>query len=82
MYAQIMGIVRHILTFAGGALVALGVTTSVDWSAVLTNFDAVTGGIVAIAAFVASVWSKVSASGGIGGFIKSLLGATTPDAKL
>lgn len=81
MYAQIMGIVRHILTFVGGALVAIGVTTSVDWSSVMTNFDAITGGVVAVVGVVAAIWTKLKADGGIVAAIKHFLGGTpTPPA--
>lgn len=81
MYAQIMGIVRHILTFVGGALVAVGVTTSVDWSSVMSNFDTVTGGVVALIAVVASIWTKLKSEGGIVAVIKAALGGgSTPPA--
>lgn len=69
---KIMGIVRHVLTFVGGLLVALGVTSSVDWSSVMTNFDAITGAVVAIVGVIGSIVAKVSGDGGIGAFIKNL----------
>jgi hypothetical protein len=67
---KIIGIIRHILTFAGGVLIALGVTSEVDWSSVITNFDAIAGAVVTLVGIVASIIAKLkgfSWSGMFGG---------------
>lgn len=55
----VWGVVRHALTFVGGALVALGITTQVDWTSALTNLDTIFGAAVAVVGVVASILAKV-----------------------
>ena len=55
----VWGVVRHALTFAGGALVALGVVSQVDWTSALTNLDTIAGALVAIVGIAASIAAKV-----------------------
>lgn len=56
---KVIGIIRHILTFAGGVLIALGVTSEVDWSSVVTNFDAIAGAVVTLVGIVGSIIAKL-----------------------
>lgn len=55
----VWGMVRHVLTFAGGALIALGVVDQVDWTSALTNLDTIFGAAVAVVGVVASIVAKV-----------------------
>lgn len=57
--AAVWGVVRHALGIAGGALVALGLTTSADWTSALTSVDGVIGGIAVVVAVGASILNKV-----------------------
>ena len=57
--SAVWGVVRHALSLAGGALVALGVVSSADWTSVLTNGDAIVGGILTVVAVGASIISKI-----------------------
>jgi hypothetical protein len=55
----VWGVVRHALTFAGGALIALGVVDQVDWTSALTNLDTIAGAGVAVVGVIASIIVKV-----------------------
>lgn len=54
-----LGVVRHVLSFAGGALIALGVVSGTDWTSALTSFDGVTGGVLTLIAVVGSIVNKL-----------------------
>lgn len=56
--AAIWGVVRHVLSFAGGALVALGFVSQVDWTSALTNLDTIGGAIATVVAIAASIGAK------------------------
>ena len=58
--AAIWGVVRHVLSFAGGALVALGFVSQVDWTSALTNLDTIGGAVATVVAVGASILAKVS----------------------
>lgn len=68
---KIIGVVRHVIGIIGGILIGFGLVAEADWTSLLTNFDAVTGGIMAAIAVVASVVAKLKSIGGIGGLFKS-----------
>lgn len=57
--SAIWGVVRHVLSFVGGALVALGVVSQVDWTSALSNLDTIVGAATAIVAVAASIFAKV-----------------------
>lgn len=67
----VWGVIRHALTFAGGALVALGMVSQVDWTSALTNLDTIAGAAVAVVGVVMSIiaklkgfsWSSIFSSG-------------------
>lgn len=52
--AQFLGIVRHVLTAAGGIAVALGYTTD-------SSASALTGAVLTMAGLAWSMWAKRSA---------------------
>lgn len=54
----VWGVVRHALTFAGGALVALGLVSQVDWTSALTNLDTIAGALAAVIGIGASIAAK------------------------
>lgn len=64
---KIVGVVRHVIGIAGGILIGLGLVAEADWTSLLTNFDAVTGGIMAVVAIAASIYAKFKDGGGLGG---------------
>ena len=46
-----MGLLRHVLTFGGGYIVAQGFTTQSDW-------DAIAGGLATLIGLGWSIWHK------------------------
>jgi hypothetical protein len=56
---KIFGVVRHIIGGIGAGLIGFGFANQGDITQVLTSLDGVVGGVMAIAAVVASVVSKI-----------------------
>lgn len=54
----IEAIVRHIATFGGGVLVALGLSDQDTAELISKNTDAIMGGVVSIVGIVASILNK------------------------
>lgn len=57
--AVFWGVARHALGIAGGAIIALGLTTSADWTSLLTSIDGIVGGLAVVVAVGASILNKV-----------------------
>ena len=57
--AAFWGVVRHALGIAGGAVIALGLTTSADWTSALTSIDGIVGGLAVVTAVGTSILNKV-----------------------
>lgn len=57
---KILGIVRHVLTFAGGALVSFGWSSQVDITSALTSFDSVVGGAATLIGVGLSIYNAIA----------------------
>lgn len=54
------GIIRHAVGAAGSFLVGLGWTDADTVASLLASFDGIVGGIMTVAAFVASIIAKIN----------------------
>lgn len=57
---KILGIVRHVLTFAGGALVSFGWSSQVDITSALTSFDSIVGGAATLIGVGLSIYNAIT----------------------
>lgn len=67
---KVLGVVRHIVTIAGGVLIGIGVMDADQAASLTSNFEAIAGGALAIAGIVASVVAKLKSFKLFGGAAK------------
>lgn len=58
-FDAIKSTIRYILTVVGGVLVGVGVTDSDTFQSALSNYDAIIGGVIALAAFGHAVYDNI-----------------------
>lgn len=56
---KVLGVIRHIVTIAGGVLIGIGVMDADQAAALTSNFEAIAGGVLALAGIAASVVAKL-----------------------
>lgn len=58
-WEMLKGAARHIIGLVGGVLVGVGVATAEEVNTVLGSYEAIIGGVMAVAAFALSALNKI-----------------------